>query len=115
MLAVGDVYTSRVAMRLGTSTATCAESIRGGTVEKVDTTPLARKIRFRKTINGIRINTQLWFDDSGAERIPQKSIKVLHPEIDLDYFQKTAITLVTYQVSLRPWTEENPSHKSLNK
>ena len=114
MLAVGAAYTSRVAMRLGTSTAAFAAFIRGGIVERVDITPLGRKIRFRKTINGIRIKTQLWFDDIGAERIPQKSIKVLHPEIDLDYFQKIAINLGTYQVSLRPWTEENPSKKSLN-
>lgn len=109
MPGVGAEYPSKVAMHLGTSTVMYAGSIRGGIMESVDTTPLARKIRFRKTLYGRRIKTQLWFDDSGAEQIPQKSIKVLHPEIDLDYFQKIANNLVTYQVSLRPWTEENPS------
>ncbi len=90
-------------MPLGTSTAMYVGYIRGDIMEKIDTTPLLRRIRFRKTVNGRRVKTRLWFDDNGAERIPQKSIEF--PIIDLEYYQKIAPNLETYQITLRPWID----------
>ncbi len=90
-------------MPLGTFIVMCVDYIQGDTMERIDTTPLFRRIRFRKRVNGRRVKTRVWFDETGAERIPQKSIKF--PTIDLEYYQKVAPDLETYQITLRPWTD----------
>lgn len=91
-------------MPLGTFIVMYVDRTQGDIMERIDTTPLHRRIRFRKRVHGRRVKTRLWFDDTGAERIPQKS--KIFEVIDLEYFQKTAPDLDTYQVTLRPWIDE---------
>lgn len=83
-------------------------------MERFDTTPTHRKLRVVRIVNGRRVKTRIWFDDTGADiGIPPKSEDKFEI-IDLEYFQKKAVNLETYQVTLRPWTQESPSTKSLN-
>lgn len=82
-------------------------------MERIDTTPTHRKVRTIRFVNGRRVKTRIWFDDSGADiGIPPKS--ETYEKINLEYYQKKAVNLKSYQITLRPWTEESPSPKSLN-
>ena len=76
------------------------------TITENDTTPLKRKLRFVRRVNGRRVKTRVVFDDTGAERIPQKMCQPF-PEINLRYFQEIAPKLGSYQVTLRPWLDES--------
>ena len=42
-----------------------------------DDTDPNRVLRRIRTVNGRKIKTRHWFDTVGAERIPQKSIKII--------------------------------------
>ena len=42
-----------------------------------DTNPLRKLRRHTRRLAGRRTKTIIWFDESGAERIPQKSIKTM--------------------------------------
>ncbi len=47
-------------------------------LKKIDTTDTQRKLRrHTRRLGGVRINTIIWFEEVGAERIPQKSIKIM--------------------------------------
>ena len=47
-------------------------------LKKIDTTDPQRKLRrHTRRLGGVRINTIIWFEEVGAERIPQKSIKIM--------------------------------------
>lgn len=74
------------------------------TIERIDDSPLDRKRRLIRWVDGRRIKTRWWFDDSEPTTGPIRK----YPKIDLNYFQNTA-DRSNYQISLRPWTDDNRS------
>ena len=48
---------------------------RVGTMERIDTTDPDRKLRFIRTVNGIRVKSRFWFDKTGAREIPKEKTK----------------------------------------
>ena len=47
-------------------------------LKESDTTNPHRKMRrFKSKLPGVMYKTRVWFDEVGAERIPQKSIKIM--------------------------------------
>ncbi len=59
----------------GTSIAMSVGSIQVGTMERIDTTDTDRKLRFIRTINGIRVKSRRWFDKTGARETPKEKTK----------------------------------------
>ena len=73
-------YISRGGMHLGTCIAMYAGLRQGDIMDMadVDTTDPHRKMRrYRIRVPGLTVKTRIWFDEVGAERIPQKSIKIM--------------------------------------
>ncbi len=66
---VGDVSSSRGDMLRGTSIVMSVGSIQVGIMERIDTTDPDRKLRFIRTVNGIRVKSRFWFDKTGAREI----------------------------------------------
>jgi hypothetical protein len=69
----------------------------------IDTTPLVRKRRLVRWVDGRRIKTRWWFDDTEPTTGPIRK----YPTIDLAYFQRTARARDPYQITLRPWIDDN--------
>ncbi len=66
---VGDESSSRGDMLRGTSIVMSVGSIPVGIMERNDTTDPDRKLRFIRTVNGIRVKSRRWFDKTGAGEI----------------------------------------------
>ena len=67
-------------MHLGTYIAMFAGFRQGDIMDMAesDTTNPHRKMRrYRSRIPGVMYKTRVWFEEVGAERIPQKSIKIM--------------------------------------
>ena len=80
MLDATGGYISRGDTPLGTYIVMYVECTQGDIMDlnKVDTTNPHRKMRrWTRRTPGIMYKTKVWFDEVGAERIPQKSIKIM--------------------------------------
>ncbi len=73
------------------------------TISKIDSTPLHRRVRIIRWINGQRVKTRLYFDDKEPTTGPIRK----YPQIDLAYFQRKARARDPFQVTLKPWTDDN--------
>jgi len=73
------------------------------TIAKIDTSPLVRKRRLIMTVKGRRILTRWWFDDNEPTTGPIRK----YPTVDLAYFVRTARARDPYQITLRPWIDDN--------
>ncbi len=75
MPSVGSGSRSKEDTHLGKCIVMYADLRQVGTMERIDRTDPHRKMRrHTRRIGGDRINTIIWFEEVGAERIPQKSI-----------------------------------------
>ncbi len=73
------------------------------TILESDQTPLDRKRRLVRWVKGRRVKTRWWFDDSEPTTGPIRK----YPKIDLNYFQNKFRARDPYQVTLRPWTDDD--------
>ena len=71
------------------------------TITDIDDTPLSRKPRVICWVNGRRVKTRIWFDDTEPTTGPIRK----YPEIDLNYLQTKFRMRDPYQVTLRGWTK----------
>ncbi len=69
---VGGESSSRGDMPPGTSIVMSVGSILVGTMERIDTTDPDRKLRFVRTVNGIRIKSRRVFEVIGARETPKE-------------------------------------------
>ncbi len=71
------------------------------TIKEIDETPVVRKLRITRWVNGRRVKSRVWFDDTEPTTGPIRK----YPEIDLAYFQNKARTRDPFQVTLLGWTK----------